>query len=159
MILVHIGQVAEEQVDGHMVATAALGRADAQVTVVGRQAIGRRNHIDMIALDRYWFADLAHRHAGHRLDDPVGLALVVRRQVQHHHERHVAVLRGVAEKGADCFQAAGRGADADHGEIQVARAECRIVRRGEGRFAGGLHGISLVRTWKWPAWSGTGRRL
>ncbi|MNC64664.1 hypothetical protein D3C75_1148880 [compost metagenome] len=41
VVLVHVSQVTEEQVDGHVVATAPVGRGHAQVAIVGGQAIGR----------------------------------------------------------------------------------------------------------------------
>ncbi|MNM89197.1 hypothetical protein D3C81_1014260 [compost metagenome] len=122
MVLVHISKVAKEQVDGDVVAAAAPGRADPQVAVIGGQAVGWRNDIDVITLDRYRLAYLAHRHSRDALDQAVCLALVVRRQVQHYNERHAAVFGDALKKRLDRLQAAGRCTDTHHWEVQMAGA-------------------------------------
>ena len=129
VVLVHVGQVTEEQVDGHMVAASAVGRSDAQVAVVGGKTVGRRNHIDMVAFDRHRLGDLAHRHRRGFLDDPVGHALVVGRQVQHHHKSCTAIAGHLLEEGADGLQPSSRRTDTDHREIQVAWAQRGVLRR------------------------------
>ena len=144
MVLVHVGQVAEEQVNGHVVATAAIGGGHAQVAVIGREAIGRGDDIHMVTLDRHRLGDLAHGHLRGGLDDPVGYALMIRRQVQHHHERHAAVAWHMPEQRADGLQATRGGTDAHHRKVQVAWAECRVLRRG-GLLGRGLHRRSLVQ--------------
>jgi len=107
----------------------------------------RRNHVHAVLFDRHRLRHLQHRHARRFLNDLVGDALVIGRQVQNDHERHATVLRHMLEKQLDRLQAARRGADAHHREIQVAGGQVLAFgRRGRGRgFRGHHFGLFLWR--------------
>ncbi|MCY1450897.1 hypothetical protein D9M71_677350 [compost metagenome] len=93
----------------------------------------------MVALDGNRLGHLAHGHGGGFLDDAVGHALVVGRQVQHHHEGHPAIAGHLPEERADRLQPACRGANTHHRKVQVAWAQGRVLRGG-GLPGGRLHG-------------------
>ncbi|MNF58868.1 hypothetical protein D3C84_404400 [compost metagenome] len=61
---VHIGQVAEEQIDRRVTSQARVDRADLKQTVIHVQLLRRRNDVDPVLFDRHRAADLQDRHLG-----------------------------------------------------------------------------------------------
>ena len=119
-LAMRLGERAEEQVDDDMPAARPLRIGQRQRAVDHRQVVGRRNHVDVVALDLHPPVDLRHRHAGRQLQDRRGVALVLRRQVQDDDERHVRRRGQALEQRLDRGQPARGGADADHGEVEAA---------------------------------------
>ena len=110
------GQRGEEGIDRPAMLARRRRLAYLQHAVGDGQRGIRRNHIDMPRLDAHAVRCLQHRHAGAAADQLRQQAVVVRRQVLHQHEGQFAVRRHVREKRLECFQASGRGTDADdHG--------------------------------------------
>ena len=97
----HLGERAEEQVDDDVPAARPLRVDQRQRAVDHRQVVGRRDHVDVIALDLHPPGDLRHRHAGRHLQDRRGIALVRRREVQDDDERHVRLGGQAFEQGLD----------------------------------------------------------
>ena len=119
-LAVGLGQGAEEVVDDDVATAGARRLRQAELAVGHRQLVGRRDDVDVVALDLCQAGDLGDTHRRRGLQDRRGVAFVVRRQVQHHDEGHVGRCRQALEKDLDRRQAAGRSADADHRESQPA---------------------------------------
>ncbi|KAF1067959.1 MAG: hypothetical protein GAK45_01524 [Pseudomonas citronellolis] len=130
MLGVGVGQGAHENIDGDMPGLARVHLAHPQVTVVHGQLHGRGNQVDVVALDRHRLADLTHPHLGDFLQDVVSTALVVRRQVHHHHKGHAIVVGHVLEQPQQGIQPPCRRSDADHREAQMARLDLAAVATG-----------------------------
>ena len=110
------GQRGEEGIDRPTMLARRRRLAYLQHAIGDGQRGIRRNHIDMPRLDSHAVRCLQHRHGGAAADQLRQQAVVVWRQVLHQHESQLAVRRHVREKRLECFQASGRGTDADdHG--------------------------------------------
>jgi hypothetical protein len=111
---VHLGQRAEEQVDGDVLAARALQFVHQQQAVDHRHLPVRRDHIHVARFDLHARGDLDDRLAGDALQDRRRRAGMRGRQVQDHDKGHLGGRRHVFEQAQQRGQAAGGGADADH---------------------------------------------
>ncbi|MNP21194.1 hypothetical protein D3C76_1138040 [compost metagenome] len=127
-LLVHIRQVPEEQIDSNVAARRPLRRSDRQVAVIHDQGMGRRNDVDAVFLDRDRLGHLAHRHFRHALNDPVGNAFMVWRQMKNDHEGHAIVIGHVFEERFHRVEAASGGANPDHRKCKVAGGQFLSLR-------------------------------
>ena len=118
-LAVRVRERAEEQVDDDLAAAVALQRVQAQAAVDHRQPLARRDHVDVVGLDRRVLHHLRDFQARRALHDLRRAALVPRRQVHDDDEGHARRVRQAGEQPRQCADAAGRCADADHGEWQA----------------------------------------
>ena len=97
--VVHLGERPEEVVDEMASSHHVLHRRQPQVGVDCRQVPVRRDHIDAVRLERYGLGHLQDRYGRMGLEEFCEVALVVRRQVDDHHERHAGLCRKPRHEG------------------------------------------------------------
>ncbi|MNP18645.1 hypothetical protein D3C76_1111360 [compost metagenome] len=97
-LLVHIGQVSEEQINGNMYPGRPIRWRHRQITIVHHQVVRRRDDIHGVLFDGDGLGHLPHRHFGDFLNDPIDLAGIIGRQVKNNDEGHAVVMRHVLEK-------------------------------------------------------------
>ena len=126
---VRLGERPQEQVDHHL-RSAGPGRfADRQMPVVHVEILVRRDHVDVVGLERHAFVDLGDPQRRHALQDLRDVALVLRREMQDDHEGHAARRVEPFEESLEGHDTAGGGADTDDGVRQVALRDGRCRRR------------------------------
>ncbi len=135
-LAVHLGQGAEEQVDRHVLAARTLQLLDDQEAIHHRQVHVGRDHVDVAGFDLDPRGHLHHRHAGGALEDRCGRARMLGRQVQDDDEGHLVGRRHVLEQALQGGQAAGRCANSDHREMEVAGDDARLGGQGTGDDGG-----------------------
>ncbi len=136
LVLMGVGERAEEQIDRHMMPARTDCFGHPQVAVAHREVLVGRDHVDVIGLQRGRLSDLYDRHPGRTLQDLVGDALVLGRQVQDHHEGQPGLLRHVLEERFQRNQSAGRRAQPDDRKRQVAAITGVRIARDSGFVIG-----------------------
>jgi hypothetical protein len=100
------GQRAEKSVDGRAMAVGLLGwRLHAQDAAADGQGGIRRDHVDMVGLNRCGRRHLSHRHPGILRQQRRQEARAVGGEVLDEHERHAAVRRHLREERLEDLQA------------------------------------------------------
>ena len=117
---VRVGERPEEVVDDDMPARRTIRCGDAQAAIEHRQVEGRRNDVDVVTLDVHGARHLRDRHPRRGLQDRRRIALVLRREMEDHDERHVRRGGQALEQGLDGGQATGGCTDADDRKVEPA---------------------------------------
>ncbi len=109
-----IGQRAEEEIDRDAPPAVRFHGRQPQLPVRRREKHARRDHIDRIRLHLLLILRLHHRHRRRARDDLIHDAAVLRREVEHDHERHPGVRAHRREKALQRRDAPRRPAEPDH---------------------------------------------
>ena len=121
-LLLILGQRPEEKVDRHVRRSSRGGRREPQDALADTEVAVRRDHVDVVSLDRRVAGHLPHGHLRVLAQQLGGQALVGGIEMLDHHERHAAVGRHGPEEADEGFEAAGRGAHAhNHGTGRLPR--------------------------------------
>ncbi|MNE53741.1 hypothetical protein D3C80_1484840 [compost metagenome] len=112
-----------------MAARGAVDRGDLQVAIVHGQLTGRGDDIDAVRLYGRGIRYLQYRHCGIGLDDLVGDAFVIRREVKDDDKCHAGVTGHLFEEGFQCRKPTGRCADTHHWKAQVTRQDAFSLRQ------------------------------
>ena len=126
-----VGQRAKKRIDRHVSGGAS---AYPQHAIFYRKIGVGRDDVDVIGLDRRLVGSLAHRElriAGKNLAEH---ALVGGVQMLNEDHRDPAILGQRAQQFGECFQAAGRRADADDREPRKSRRSFRHPRRSTDKW-------------------------
>ncbi len=108
----------KEMVYRRALAALRLEIREAQMGVDRRKIAARRNDVDVIRLHLDRLGDLRHRDLDERLQQLGQMALVLRREMHDHHERHARPFRNVMEERLQGRQPAGRRAQADDDAVR-----------------------------------------
>lgn len=136
-------QCAEERVDRDGPSALPLERTNDEVAVGHLDLKTRRDHIHVIRFDPHRFRDLRHAHTGAALQDRRRVALVPRRKVQHHDERHARISWHVLEQPGDGRKSSGGGADSHHREGERQRRTLGRVAIGVASERVGHAGLQI----------------
>jgi hypothetical protein len=139
-LAVYLSKGTEEQVDGDVGTARTFQRAQAEDAVDHRHVMVGRDDVHVIGLDFDRLQDLYYRHARDALQDLVGRAVVLGRQVQDRHEGHAGIMGHVFEELDQRRQPAGGRTDADHRKRECARHDARVGGGRTGRNGGIVHG-------------------
>jgi hypothetical protein len=137
-----LGQRTQEKVDRQAQAARRKGFEQEQATVQQRQVLVRRNHIHAVGGDGHAVFRLDHRHAGEALQQARQRADVQGIEMLDHDEGHAAAGRHVAQEFFERFEASGRAADADDGEVRG--GGFHFCGRFAGRLSGARHGANFA---------------
>jgi hypothetical protein len=122
----HLGQRAEEVIDRHVPAERTLQVDQPEVAVVHGKRLARRDDVHLVHAERYGFDHLRDPHGRVPLQDLVDAAFVLGRQVHHDDDGHAGLAGQPVQQALQGAKAAGRCADAHHGERQLAGPDVGI---------------------------------
>ncbi|KPY96855.1 Unknown protein sequence [Pseudomonas syringae pv. spinaceae] len=140
----YVSQVTEKQIYGLVTTLSRQWRQSAQIAIIHRQTLPGSYYINVVAFDGEGGSQLCNWHFGSAGEQLSGTALVIGRQMQHHHERHSVVGRHVLKEVLSSLQPACRGANAYDWEIKMAGLDILALRAACARVFLGVHHVSPV---------------